>query len=261
MKPTILFAVSTVAACVLLTACSDIELDTVLSRLDSAETVGARGFSLDVGAKSTATIGLDEYVDSVPGIEKHPEISSSYTPYTDLTFGLGNRVDLEAGVTLGYGTLNPTLRGKVQLVGDPASQVKAGSFSMSATLGVGYVSIKENDGYSYSTGDDYIADLSAIRSDAALIFGLYPQDRMKMYGGPFYSRYDYDYTWRRYSGSTVVDRYKQSGSAEVVGANFAFWRGLGKRWHWQIELVTARVAAEQEARTLSQLGFSFGRNW
>jgi hypothetical protein len=261
MSSIVLRLAASVGFCAVLAACSDVELDVLLSRLDSAETVGAGAIDLDFGVKSHANVGIVENIDDGPGVESHPAISSSYSPAVDVTLGIGDRVDVQIGGVLGDDSVNPTLRAKVQLFGAPMSQARAGTLSIAASLGAGYFSTEETDAYNVIDGDEYVGELSATSADAALVVSYRPRDRTMFYGGPFVTRMDYDYRWRHYSQDALVERDRTDGSVRSRGLNMAFWHGIGRRWYWEIEFVHARISAERAARSLSQVGFTFGRGW
>ncbi len=249
-----------VLACLSLAACSDVELDVLMSRLDPSATVGAGTMSLDFGAKSAAAVELVEFISDGPGVAAHPRVSAFYVPSVTFTYGMTDHAEFALGAVLADGAPMPHIQGKYQWLGAPLSDKSGLGFSLSTTAGAGYFSEQTTDS-GWSTGDDYDAELSGASVDLALIGGFRPRSRVMFYGGPFWHQQRYDYHWRRYNSNVLLEKYDKSGDAVVQGINFATLISLNRNWNLQAELVMARIAAERTTRELGGIAVYVGRRF
>jgi hypothetical protein len=96
---------------------------------------------------------------------------------TDLASYAGVNDSLDIYLDTQYGT--PIIRAKYQMLGEPASRARAGNLSLALDGGYGAELFADKKGL----------ELNAY--DAALIGGFRIADTVLIYGGPYYSRYDY----------------------------------------------------------------------
>jgi hypothetical protein len=124
-----------------------------------------------------------------------------------------------------YGT--PLLRAKYQMLGDPASRARAGNLSLAIDGGIGFAPF------------DGLKGLEQNAYDAALIGGYRITDNVLIYGGPFYSRYDY-----KDANGPSTARVESSGSN--IGIRFSFDKKRSIYLEKSHSLVTAGASSHED---------------
>lgn len=240
------------ACCAMSSACGDVILDTVLSRLDSSETVGKNSMTLDVGIKGGELLKLEDRKSrNAPSIDQYPSSRARWFPNVAYTYGPTDWLDFRVGAAFDMAsdlmrTVAPSVRGKIQWLGIPQAASGTEAFSLATTLGI---SAYDNN------------PLSSVAYDAALIAGYRTNPRYMFFGGPFFNRSDYDYTWHHTSNEKLQTQGQYRGHVETWGGNIAMQVTLPIELTAQIELVAARIDAEKTHKYVAQLGAQFSRRW
>jgi hypothetical protein len=183
---------SLLALIIVLSGCSQLNVRLPAQRFESPEAEGGFfKFHLGGGVSSAVDVTLSSDASQRPpsGITQ-PKLG----PGADfpLKIGMGLFSHLEVSVRGGFNSVPAMLTGKLQLIGTPESEAKAGNFSVAVTAAGGYESSSNNGdqlgdggpgGYNWTARADTTVD------DYALIIGIRPTESLLIYASGFYSHY------------------------------------------------------------------------
>lgn len=221
---------------------------------------------LAVGASQQQTMIYTRDASIRPLLMTDPERENSVEyPVVKAAIGfpLGFEISARSGII--YGTSFATA--KFQILGPRAGEGKAGDFSLAVTGAFGGSNYKINGdqrGVFGPGGHNWSADQMAHGRDGALIIGYRPSDSIIIYGGPFYTDWEFNSTIkheRSDDGTSPEATYLLYGRGFRRGVNLTFeWSTLGKiRWFIAPEVVVSQLNwTAREESTHADVAFATG---
>lgn len=247
-------------------ACTTLGVSIPTGRLESPEANRSwhPRVSLGLSQQQTLTYARDASRRPYTAHEPEKELSVEY-PVIKAGIGLPLGFEISARSGVIYGTSFATA--KFQLIGPRAGEGKSGDFSLAVTGAVGGSNYKMNgdqNGVMGAGGHNWSSTQNSHGRDGALIIGYRPSDRIILYGGPFYTDWEFNGNIkheRSDDGLSPAANYDLYGRGYRRGVNLAFeWSTLGYvRWYFVPELVVSQLNwSEKEEATHADFAFATG---
>lgn len=227
-------------------------------RFDSPEARGKPGSgSIGIGAATS------HYLEIIPDTTANPPVDRrsfqrSFNFPARVEFGILARLDIELRAPMAtFGTAPAILKLKYQVIGEPRSTAKMGNFALAVSAGGALTS---NETTHYGGSINAVTDASFNGFDLAGLAGYRVSDPILLYGGVFYTRYNFDGTITQTGSGAIAAPYTFAGHAEQSGLNFGASAG-GGGFNIRAEMAAA-FAFSGGARIQSlQGGLMLGFEW
>lgn len=204
-----------------LTSCKSVTVPLSITRMDIPESrhEGARFHAEVMSARNAAAEVIQNPNVRPPTTARPDEVSIE----GDLGYGAGVSLLRKWEIAFRVNTLAPSMiKTKVQLIGDPIDEAKAGNFSLALSLGVGSSNFNYDQNNDISSEHDVEVERKQTAIDTALILGYRVQDKILMYGGFYTTRSKYDINLKQKisnDGLTGAADYNYNGNSNLTGIN------------------------------------------
>lgn len=223
MKTSSFFLLVIALACA---GCQTMKAELPTARFDSPEALGnkEKRVGFNIGASPSQDFTFTSDASARPPNLSSPTLESSGDVVGTISYAAFERLDL--GVRSSVGRSPYVLSAKYQLIGDPADAAKAGNFSLSFSIGVGFNTVTrsgDQNGTFGPGGHRWTSRVDEKVGDAAVIMGYRFAEGALFYVGGFAQNVTLDGKIeheRSDDGTSPAASYSASYSGRHRGGNF-----------------------------------------